>query len=132
MFRWVDPLPADSYSHRSRPVPSTRLGASDLLRFLTALLQSNFSLQATRLHQAKRREAVLAVQLDVQFARPGVNSVLSYKLLSVELADLNDLGAKFPFLKKKKKRLIWTCKNWSLLSTPKDGELTFSLDCLPS
>lgn len=104
MFRWVDPLPADSYSHRSRPVPSTRLGASNLLRFLTALLQSNFSLQAMRLHQAKRREAVLAVQLDVQFARPGVNSVLSHKLLSVELADLNDLGAKFPFLKKKKKK----------------------------
>lgn len=59
-----------------------------------------------RLHQAKRREAVLAVQLDVQFARPGVNSVLSYKLLSVELADLNDLGAKFPFLKKKKKTYL--------------------------
>lgn len=119
MFRWVDPLSADSYSPRSRPVPSTRLGASDLLRFLTALLQSNFSLQAMRLHQAKRREAVLAVQLDVQFARPGVNSVLSYKLLSVELADLNDLGAKFPFLKKKKKDLSGLVKTGACFQPPK-------------
>lgn len=81
VFRWVDPLSEDSYSHRPRPVPSAHLGASDLLWSLTALLQSNFSLRAMRLHQAKRREAVLAVQLDVQFARPGVNSVLSYKPL---------------------------------------------------
>lgn len=49
MLRWVDPLFADGCSHRSRPVPSTCLGASDLLWSLTALLQSNFSLWAMRL-----------------------------------------------------------------------------------
>lgn len=49
MLRWVDPLFADGCSHRSRPVPSTCLGASDLLWSLTALLQSNSALRAMRL-----------------------------------------------------------------------------------
>lgn len=55
-----------SYSHRSRPVPSTRLGSSDLLWSLTALLQSDFSLQDTQLYQGS------AQQRDVQFAGLGL------------------------------------------------------------
>lgn len=49
-----------------------------------------------------------AQQLDIEFARSRVNSVLSYKFPFVELAGLIDLGAKFPFLKEDLSGLVKT------------------------
>lgn len=49
-----------------------------------------------------------AQHLDMQFARPRVKSVLSYKFPFVELPGLIDLGAKFPFLKEDLSGLVKT------------------------